>query len=609
MRYFPKAGRYTDTPLPAKGSIGKMYRQMFFHVRQNWKLLLIVCGSIICIALLEFFIPQLTRHTIDHVIPQHRYDWLGWIAAGILGAALMLGIFRFLSSYLMSIIGQRAIYRMRNDLYRHIQSMDIAFFDRNRTGDLMSRVTSDVNMLQQLISSGMISIVTDVVIFFAIAGYMLYTEWQLAAILLATFPFMLLLIRFFGKRLRAAYKKVQESVAKVSNHLQDSLSGIRLVKAFATEEYENSRFSNRNEANMTSNLRASKLSSLFGPLIDQLNYVGLAAVIVFGAWLAMNGRMTTGEIVAFIAYLRLLQNPVRQFSRAMNLVQQSAAAYERIMEIMETKAQVRDSDTAKPLPPIQGRIVFHNVDFAYQEDVPVLKQFSLEIEPGQLTALVGSSGAGKSTIAHLIARLYDPVNGSITIDGHPLREVTTQSLRQQLGIVSQDVILMNGTIRDNIAYGKPDAAEADIIAAAKAANAHEFITSFPKGYDSQVGERGVRLSGGQKQRLSIARAILRNPRLVILDEATSALDTESELLIQEALEKLLSGRTSIVIAHRLSTIQKADRILVLEKGRLLEAGTHEELLRHSGRYRQLYDMQFPQSRKRSEQESAASSSS
>lgn len=582
---------------------------MFFHVRSNWKLVLIVFTSIICIALLEFFIPQLTRHTIDNVIPQHQYNRLGWIGAGIIGAALLLGIFRFLSSYLMSIIGQRAIYQMRNDLYRHIQSMDMAFFDRNRTGDLMSRVTSDVNMLQQLISSGMVSIVTDVVIFFAIASYMLYTEWQLASILLATFPFMLLLIRVFGKRLRAAYKKVQESVARVSNHLQDSLSGIRLVKASATEEYENERFSKRNATNMTSNLKASRLSSLFGPLIDQLNYVGLAAVIVFGAWLAMNGRMTTGEIVAFIAYLRLLQNPIRQFSRAMNVVQQSAAAYERIMEVMETKAGVRDSDTAKPLPPIQGHVEFKNVDFAYQQDVPVLRQFSLRIEPGQLTALVGSSGAGKSTIAHLLARLYDPTNGSITIDGHLLPEVTTQSLREQLGIVSQDVILMNGTIRDNIAYGQPDVTEDDIIAAAKAANAHEFITSFPKGYESQVGERGVRLSGGQKQRLSIARAILRNPRLVILDEATSALDTESELLIQEALEQLLAGRTAIVIAHRLSTIQKADRIIVLEKGRLLEAGTHAELLQQSGRYRQLYEMQFPQARKQAGQQSAAASSS
>lgn len=600
MKYFPsRAGRYSETARPAKGSVGKMYKQMFFHVRHNWKLMLIVCAAIILIALLEFLIPQLTRHTIDNVIPDKRYDSLAWIAAGIIGAALLLGVFRFLSGYFMSIIGQRAIYRMRNELYRHIQSMDMAFFDRNRTGDLMSRVTSDVNMLQQLISSGMISIVTDVFIFFAIAGYMMYTDWQLASLLLATFPFMLILIRTFGKRLRAAYKKVQESVARVSNHLQDSLSGIRLVKAFASEEYENGRFATRSEMNMNSNLKASRLSSLFGPLIDQLNYVGLAAVIVFGAWQAMNGRMTTGEIVAFMAYLRLLQNPIRQFSRTMNVIQQSAAAYDRIVEIMETKPNVKDEESAIELPRIKGHIVFDDVDFSYQKNVPVLQDFNLTIEPGKLTALVGSSGAGKSTIAHLISRLYDPVQGEITIDGYRLKDITTKSLRLQLGIVSQDVILMNGTIRENIAYGKPDATDAEVEAAAKAANAHGFITAFPDGYASQVGERGVKLSGGQKQRLSIARALLRNPRLVILDEATSALDTESEQLIQNALQHLLAGRTSIVIAHRLSTIQMADRIVVLEKGRVIESGTHSELLNQSGRYKQLYELQFPQSRKES----------
>jgi subfamily B ATP-binding cassette protein MsbA len=443
-----------------------------------------------------------------------------------------------------------------------------------------------------------VQIFTDVITFVAIASYMLYVNWQLTTALLATFPLMILSTRFFGKRIRSAYKTVQESIANVSNHLQDTLSSIKLIKSFSNEEYETDRFSERNKRNMEANIGAVRLSATYAPVIDLLNNLGMVIVLVFGAWQVMRGDFSIGAIAAFLAYLRLLQNPIRHFSRIINVIQQAAAASERIFEILDTKPSVVEKENAVTLPPIRGHIVFRNVEFAYQENAPVLPDFNLEIEPGKVTALVGSSGAGKSTIAHLIARFYDPQKGSVTIDGYDLKDVTLASLRGQMGIVSQDILLLNGSIRENIAYGKPDATFEEIEAAAKAANAHEFIMSFPQGYESQVGERGVKLSGGQKQRLSIARALLKNPQLIILDEATSSLDTESEHLIQEALARLLVGRTCLVIAHRISTIQKADRIIVLEKGRVIESGTHAELIQLGGRYKHLYDLQFPQADKR-----------
>lgn len=575
-------------------TVRNMYKRMFFHVKGRWALMLLALVCLISNSLLEFVIPQLTRYTIDDVIPGKLFGALPWVAAGVLGTAVLLGVFGYLSSIALASVGQRAIFDLRNELYRHLQSLDMAFYDRNRTGDLMSRVTSDVGMLQQLVSAGMMQIATDLFTFTAIALYMLYVDWQLTLLMLATFPLMLFTTRKFSKRFRSSFKTVQQSVAEVSNHLQDTLSGIRVIKSFANEDYESERFAERSETNMKANLRTVRLRAIYEPIIDILNYLGMVAVLVFGAWQVMRGHLTVGAIVAFLAYLRLLQNPIRHFSRILNTIQQSAAAYERIMEVLETKPEVTEKEDAIRLPPIGGHIVFKDVGFSYRSDVPVLRDFNLELMPGKVTALVGPSGAGKSTVAHLIARFYDPQQGTITVDGFPLKDISAKSLREQMGVVSQEIVLFNGTVRDNIMYGKPGATDEEIIAAAKAANAHTFISSFPKGYDSEIGERGVKLSGGQKQRLSIARAILKNPRLIVLDEATASLDTESEHLIQEALARLLAGRTCLVIAHRLSTIQSADRIVVLDQGSIVESGTHEELLRLNGKYRRLYDMQFPQ---------------
>ncbi len=577
-----------------------MYKRMFFHVRSHWLLLAAAFFCIISVSLLEFAIPRLTQYTIDDIIPGRRYSALLWVGAGVIGTAVLLGLFNYFSSLLMASVGQRAVYDIRKELYQHIQRMDISFFDRNRTGDLMSRLTNDVNMLQQMVSSGMMSIITDWFTFVIVASYMLWINWQLTLIVLITFPIMIGTTHFFGKRMRAAFKEVQESVAEVSSHLQDTLSSIRLIKSFSNEEYEADRFAIRSQHNMNANLNAVRIRAFFEPIIDLLLFLGLGAVLIIGAMHTMDGSMTLGTIVAFMAYLRLLQNPIRKFSRTINTIQQSAAAYERIVDILGAKPLVTDAPDAQPLKDVKGKIVFNNVSFAYQNDVPVLKNFDFEVQAGQMTAIVGSSGAGKSTITHLMTRFYDPQTGVVTIDDKPLTSVTLKSLREQLGIVSQDIVLLNGTIRENIVYGRPDATDEEVEAAAKAASAHDFILSFPQGYEAQIGERGVKLSGGQKQRISIARAILKNPRLIILDEATSSLDTESEKAIQDALAYLLEGRTCLVIAHRLSTIQRADRIYVLDKGEIIESGTHASLLQLQGKYSQLYELQFPQEKAPSE---------
>ncbi|MBD2868271.1 ABC transporter ATP-binding protein [Paenibacillus arenilitoris] len=591
----PGARRYGQPAAkPKSGSIWAMYKRMFFHVRSHWLLLAAAFFCMIAVSLLEFAIPRLSQYTIDVIIPDKRYGALVWIGAGVLGTAVLLGVFHFLSSMLMASVGQRAVYDIRSEMYRHIQKLDIEFFDRNRTGDLMSRVTNDVNMLQQLVSSGMMSLVTDWFTFVAVAAYMLWINWQLTLIVLLTFPVMIATTHFFGKRMRAAFKKVQETVAEVSSHLQDTLSSIRLIKSFSNEAFEADRFAVRSRTNMDANLNAVKIRASFEPFIDFMLFLGLAAVLIVGAMHTMDGKMTIGTIVAFMAYLRLLQNPIRRFSRTINTIQQSAAAYERIVDILGTRPQVTDAPDAIELTDVKGRVSFHNVGFAYHGGLPVLRNFDFEIEAGRITAIVGSSGAGKSTITHLMTRFYDPQEGTVSIDGKRLTGVTLKSLRGNMGIVSQDIVLLNGTIRENIVYGKPDATDEEVVFAARAASAHDFIMSFPQGYDSPIGERGVKLSGGQKQRISIARAILKNPRLIILDEATSSLDTESEKSIQDALAYLLEGRTCLVIAHRLSTIQKADRIYVLDKGEIIESGTHQSLLRQQGKYAQLYELQFPQ---------------
>jgi len=575
-------------------SVKKLSDRLFSYAWQNKTPFFISLGIIFCISFLQVLIPQIVRYAIDSVIPDKNFDALPWVAGAILLISLLVGVLNFLRSYMMSVFGQRTIENIRNDLYRHIQKLSISFFDNHRTGDLMSRLGQDINAIGNLVSADLPEIFADSFTVLAIIVYLFSADWQITLLLVFTWPLMIYTIQLFGKFMRGAYRDVQDSAAAVNNHLQDTISNISVIKSFGNEQYEIDRFSDQSRNYMEANIRAVRLWSVFFPIIDVLNNLSSLIVLVFGSWEVMVGRLTIGELAAFLAYINQVNQPIRRFSKVMNVVQRAVVASERVFEIMETNPEVKEKEDAVNLTSVQGRLKFENVEFAYKNGEPVLRDFNLEIQPGMRVALVGSSGAGKSTVAKLAARFYDPTNGLILIDDRKLQDVSIESLRENIGIVSQETLLLYGTVLDNIAYGKLDATKEEIIEAAKAANAYDFIMRFPDGYDSIIGERGVRLSGGQRQRLAIARVLLKNPRFVVLDEATSALDSESENLIQESLEKLFKGRSSLVIAHRLSTIHNADVIVVMEQGRIVETGTHADLISKGGRYAQLHSLQFPQ---------------
>ena len=581
--------------LPERASVKMLVKRLFSYIWQNKTPLLVALGIIVCLSLLQILLPQITRYLIDVVIPEKKFNLLPWIGAAILLISLLMGVLNFSRSYMMSLFGQRTIDNLRNDLYKHLQKLSISFFNNQRTGDLMTRLSYNVNTIGNLVTADIADILADSITFVAIAGYLLSADWQLTLLLLITWPLIVYLTQVFGRSMRGAYWDVQIQAAAVSDHLQDTITNINIIKSFGNEDYEINRFSEQSRNYMEANIRATRLWSLFFPIIDVLNNLSSLIVLVFGSWEVMVGRLTIGELAAFLAYINQMNQPIRRFSKVINLIQRVVVALDRIFEILDTQPEVVEKDDAVNLTSVKGSIRFENVEFAYHKNQPVLHNFNLAIKPGTTVALVGSSGAGKSTVAKLAARFYDPQKGRILIDEYDLRDVSLESLREQMGIVSQETLLLYGTIRDNIAYGKLDATEQEIEDAAKAANAHDFIMSFPDGYNSIVGERGVNLSGGQRQRLAIARVLLKNPQFIVLDEATSALDTESEHLIQESLAKLFQGRTSLVIAHRLSTIQRADLIVVMEQGRIVEIGTHAELISKSGgRYAHLQAIQFPQ---------------
>ncbi len=580
--------------VPERASVMMLCKRLFTYIWSNKIPLLVALGIIVCLSFLQILIPQITRYVIDSIIPAKQFNLLPWVAVAILLISLLMGIFNYFRSYMMSLFGQRTIDHLRNDLYKHLQKLSINFFNNQRTGDLMTRLSQNVNTIGNLVTADIADILADSFTFVAIVSYLFSADWQLTLLLLVTWPLIVYLTQVFGKSMRGAYWEVQMQAAAVNDHLQDTITNINIIKSFGNEEYEINRFSEQSRNYMEANIRATRLWSVFFPLIDILNNLGNVIVLVFGSWEVMVGRLTIGELAAFLAYINQMNQPIRRFSKVINLIQRVVVALDRIFEIFDTKPEVVEKENAVNLTSVKGSIRFENVEFAYKEGETVLYNFSLEVKPGMTLALVGSSGAGKSTIAKLAARFYDPQKGRILIDEYDLRDVSLESLREQMGIVSQDTLLLYGTVRDNIAYGKLSATDQEIEDAAKAANAHDFIMSFPEGYNSIVGERGVNLSGGQRQRLAIARVLLKNPRFIVLDEATSALDTESEHLIQESLEKLFKGRTSLVIAHRLSTIQRADLIIVMEQGCIVETGTHAELISKGGRYAHLHAIQFPQ---------------
>jgi len=451
----------------------------------------------------------------------------------------------------------------------------------------------DVEAVEKLITTEVVEIIAEIFTFTLVVSYLVYADWKITVLVLITLPLMIYLTQLLGSTIRSAYHDMREKKADIYNHLQETFTNVKLIKACANEGYEINRFSELNQENKEANLKAVFLSSSFSPIVDFMNYLGYIIVLVYGSWEVMNNTLTVGELTAFLAYLNQINQPVKRYSKIIHTIQKGASALERIFETLDTETEVKEKKDAITLPEIKGEIKLENVIFSYQENNPVLKEFSLTIPPKKTVALVGTSGSGKTTIANLVARFYDPQSGKITVDNYDLKDVTIKSWRSQLGIVSQETLLLYGSVKENIAYGKPGVSQDDIEKAAKIAHAHEFITELPQGYDTIIGEKGLRLSGGQRQRLAIARALVKNPHFLILDEATSSLDTESEYLIQEGLKELLKNRSCLVIAHRLSTIKQADIIVVLEKGKIVEMGSHEELMENNARYAYLYQMQFP----------------
>lgn len=522
-----------------------------------------------------------------------RQSGLADLAAIYVALFFVTWISSFGQTYYISWAGQSLVYRIRQELYEHLHRMSFSFFDRIEVGRVMSRLTSDVNALNELVSSGLLNVFNDSFILIGTIVILLRMNWRLALATFAVLPFMVLLATRFRWRLHRAYHDVRRKAATVNANLQESISGIRVTQSFSREDENAERFDATNAENMQANMSAAQLNAAFGPLVEIVATAGICVVIWYGGLEIRSGAMSVGAVFAFLRYVQRFYMPIRDLSQVYNIWQAATVSIDRIFELLDAPPGVQDSEDAKEIDTITGAVCFEDVGFSYNPGQPVLERINLSVDPGRTIALVGQTGAGKSTIINLLSRFYDVSEGRITVDGVDIRDVTQESLHRQLGIVLQDTFLFAGTVGENIRYGRPDATQEEVEAAARAVNAHEFIMKLPEGYDTQVQERGGRLSVGQRQLVSFARAILCNPRIVILDEATSSVDAFTELLIQDALRVLLKGRTSFVIAHRLSTVRQADLIVALHEGRIVETGSHADLLkREGGVYRHLYEMQF-----------------
>ena len=559
--------------------------------------LAIIC--IICASGANLYLPWIIKDMIDKVLAERDMAMLNFISVSIVVVFAFRGIFYYGQSYLVSYIGQRVVVDVREVMFRKFQRMPMAYFDKHQTGETMSYLTNDVGAIQSALVDNLIEMFTEGAILIGSIGMMLYLDWKLTLLTLITVPLVGTAMRIFGKKIKSTGTVIQEKLADITSLLQESISSIRVVKSFVRENYEIDRFRVENELNFNATMKNVQLTSLLTPTVEFLAAVAVTLIVWFGGYEVVNGIMSAGALVAFLTYAVNLANPVKRLSRIYGRLQKAMAAIDRIFAVLDLPETVNDKPDAIELPKVAGSVKVTGVTFSYDGIHNALEDVSFTVKPGQMIAFVGPSGAGKSTIANLIPRFYDVTAGAIEIDGHDIRDVTVHSLREQIGIVPQETLLFSTTVMENIRYGRLDATDDEVIAAAKAANADKFIRDLPEGirdlpegYQTKIGERGLNLSGGQRQRMAIARAMLKNPQILILDEATSALDTESEKIVQSALDELMKGRTSFVIAHRLSTIFGADKIFVIDNGKICESGTHKELLERGGVYSNLYNIQF-----------------
>lgn len=566
------------------------YRRLLEYLWPYWRVLLIAIVCMLFVAASNLILPWVIKDVVDRVLMDKDVYMLYWVIAAILIVFLIRGITTFGHRFLMGYIGQRVITDLRYSLYKHLQKLSISYYDKRRTGEIMSNLTNDIAALQSAIVENFVSLVQEGLIFIGSFISMVYLQWKLTILCLVIVPLVTGTIRFFGRKLHNSGRTVQEKLADVTSMLQETIQGVRIIRSFNRTDFEIQRFQSVNESNFNATVRTIRQQSQMTPFVEFFSAFAVTAIIWYGGMSVINGVMTSGELIAFLMYAINLANPVKRVAEAVGNIQKSLAAADRVFHILDTRPDTIEKENAKELVINDGCVKFKHVKFHYNEGHLILEDFDFTAQAGKTIAIVGPSGAGKTTVANILPRFYDVTGGAVYIDGVDIRDVTLSSLREQIGMVPQDTMLFNTTIKDNILYGRLDATDEEIWEAVRAANAEEFIKALPQGLQTMAGDRGVVLSGGQRQRISIARAILKNPKILILDEATSALDTESEKVVQDALDKLMIGRTAFVIAHRLSTIKHADHILVLNNGRIEEQGTHEELISRHGLYYELYTM-------------------
>ena len=559
----------------------KNYKRLLSYMRPYVKKFALAIVCIILASSANLYVPWIIKDMIDDVLADKNMALLNAICIGIVVIFFLRGIFYFGQSYLVSYIGQKVIIDVREVMFRKFQRMPLAYYDRHQTGEIMSYVTNDVSAIQAALVDNLIDMVTEACVLVGSVFLMFYLDWKLSLLTLVVIPMVGQAMKIFGRKIKQSSRVIQERLAEITALLQESFAATRVVKSFVREDYEIERFVRSNQRNFEAVMKNVQQTSMLTPTVEFLAAIAVTFIVWFGGYEVVNGDITAGAFVAFLTYAVNLANPVKRLSRIYGNLQKAMAAVDRVFGVIDLEETIKDKPDARVLPPVTGHVRFDHVGFSYKKGRPALHDVTFSACPGQMIAFVGPSGAGKSTIANLIPRFYEIDTGAITVDGHDIRDVTLASLRGQIGLVPQETMLFSTTIRENIRYGRLDATDAEIEAAARAANAHHFIMDLENGYDTEIGERGISISGGQRQRIAIARAILKDPRILILDEATSALDTD-----------LMVGRTSFVIAHRLSTVLHADRIYVIDGGHIVEQGTHEELLARGGLYQHLYDIQF-----------------